>query len=151
MATEHNVALVGHAIEAIWNRGELAVADAVFAPDYVNHGGLITDLVRGPEAIKVSVALYRRAFPALQITVDELYAEGDRVVLSWVARSTGAAAVSGSALHETHGTLTGMTVSHIADGRIVESWTTWDQGAVLERLGLIPPPADAELQSSPIT
>ena len=64
MATEHNVALVRHAVEAIWNRGELEAADAVFAPDYVNHGGLITDLVRGPEAIKVSVALYRRAFPA---------------------------------------------------------------------------------------
>ena len=122
----------------------------MFAPDYVNHGGLITDLVRGPEAIKVSAALYRRAFPHLQITMDELYAEGDRVVLSWVARSTGAAEVSGSALHEPHGTLTGKTVSHIADGRIVESWTNWDQGAVSNGRA-DPPPADAELQSSPIT
>jgi len=39
------------------------VADEVFSPDYTNHGGLIPDLVRGPEAIKISVALYRIAFP----------------------------------------------------------------------------------------
>ena len=51
------------AVEAIWNRGALEAADALFAPDYVNHGGLIPDLVRGPEAIKVGVALYRTAFP----------------------------------------------------------------------------------------
>ena len=73
----------------------------------------------------------------LQITVDEVHADGDRVVLTWVARSTAAAEVSGNAPHETHGTVTGKTVSRIADGRIVESWTTWDQGAVLEHVGLI--------------
>ena len=151
MAIAYNVALVRHAVEAIWNRGELAVADDVFAPDYVNHGGLIIDLMRGPEAIKVSVALYRRAFPHLQITVDALRADGDRVVLTWVARSTAVAAVRGRSAQEPHGTLTGKTVSRIAEGRIVESWTTWDHGDVLERVGLIPPPADAELQSSPIT
>ena len=37
------------------------------------------------------------------------------------------------------GTLSGKTVSRIADGRIVESWTHWDQGAVLEGVGRIPP------------
>ena len=139
MAIEHTVALVRHAVDAIWNRGELAVADDVFAPDYVNHGGLITDLVRGPEAIKLSVALYRRAFPHLQITMNALHADGDRVVLDWVARSTAVAEVSGSAPRDPHDTLTGKTVSRIADGRIVESWTYWDQGAVLERVGCIPP------------
>ena len=51
-------------IEEIWNDGDLELADQVFALDYINHGGLIPDLVRGPEAIKVSVALYWLAFPS---------------------------------------------------------------------------------------
>src|SRR5688500_6322882 len=68
----NNEALVRRAIEAIWNRGELGVADDLFAHDYVNHDGLIPDLVRGPEAIKISVAFYRIAFPDFYITVEEL-------------------------------------------------------------------------------
>jgi len=54
---EDRTDLVRQAVEAIWNRGELDAADALFAPDYVNHGGLIPDLVRGPEAVKLSAAL----------------------------------------------------------------------------------------------
>ena len=48
-----NETLVRRAIEAIWNRGDLDVADELFAPGFVNHNGLITDLVFGPEAIKI--------------------------------------------------------------------------------------------------
>jgi hypothetical protein len=42
------------AIEAIWNRGDLDVADELFAADYVNHYGLIADLVFGPEPVLTS-------------------------------------------------------------------------------------------------
>jgi hypothetical protein len=48
-------------IEAIWSPGELEMADALFTHDYANHGGLIPDLIRGPEAIKLSVVLYHSA------------------------------------------------------------------------------------------
>ena len=78
MDAERNGAAVRRAVEAIWNRGALEAADALFAPDYVNHGGLIPDLVRGPEAIKVSAALYRAAFPGLHVAVDDLARTGRR-------------------------------------------------------------------------
>ena len=65
MAEAQNAALVRRAVEEIWNRGQLDLADVLFAADYVNHAGLIPDLVRGPEAIKISVAFYRTAFPQL--------------------------------------------------------------------------------------
>jgi len=44
MNSESNEARVRRAIEAIWNRGDLDVADELFAPDYVNHDGVISDL-----------------------------------------------------------------------------------------------------------
>src|SRR5438128_1396513 len=80
-----NGTLIRRAVEAIWNDGDLAVADDVFGPTYVNHHGLIPDLVHGPEAIKISVALYRLAFPHLYITVEELSADGETVVIHWTA------------------------------------------------------------------
>lgn len=118
-------ALVRRAVEEIWNRGEFAVADTLFARDYVNHAGLISDLVRGPEAIKISVALYRTAFPDLRISIDTLTANEDAVLLRWTAHSVKA-----------QGTLTGMLVSRVAGGKIAESWMQWDQAGMLQRLRL---------------
>src|SRR3954447_20092693 len=88
MAIDRNVALAYRVIDEIWNGADLGVADALFAPAYINHGGLIPDLVRGPEAIKITVALYRTAFPGLHIIVEHVIAEKALVVLRWTARST---------------------------------------------------------------
>ena len=66
------MAVVRRAVEEVWNQRDLDVADALFAPDYINHGGLIPDLVQGPEMIKISVALFRTAFPDFWITADDV-------------------------------------------------------------------------------
>ena len=135
MEAERNGAAVRRAVEAIWNGGALDAADALFAPEYVNHGGLIPDLVRGPEAIKVSAALYRTAFPDLHVVVDDLVADGETVVLRWTAR----AAPPGAIPPGPQGEVTGVTRGRVVGGRIAESWTSWDRAGTLARLGLIPP------------
>jgi SnoaL-like polyketide cyclase len=134
MAEAHNAVLVRRAVEEIWNQGTLDMADVLFATDYTNHAGLITNLVRGPEAIKISVAFYRTAFPNLHIIIDALTANRDAVLLRWTARSS--ALPAGSAASAPPGALAGMIVSRVAGGQIVESWAHWDQVGVLERLGL---------------
>lgn len=144
MAEHVNTALVRRAVEAIWNNGALADADDLFAADYVNHGGLIPDLLHGPEAIKVSVALYRAAFPGLQIRVDGLTAQRDAVLLRWTAQS-----------NQMAGSMTGLLVSRVANGTIAESWTAWDQAGVLKRYSrfhapTLDTPPIAPLPSGPI-
>ena len=125
-----SAALVQRVVDEIWNAGNLELADELFAPTYVNHGGLIPDLVLGPEGIKFSVAFYRAAFPGLHVAVDDLAVDNDAVILCWTA----AGQAAGDA---TTGTLTGVTRSQVVDGRVVESWTTWDAGSALERLGVV--------------
>lgn len=127
----NNEALVRSVTEAIWNRYELDLADELFAPDYINHDGVIPDLMQGPEAIKLSVALYRRAFPDLHIAVNSLSSEGEIVVLHWTARRS-------SGLSTDPGLLAGITRSRLAAGKIMESWTEWDRGPLLRELGLLP-------------
>ena len=116
--------LVRLVIDEVWNCGELAVADDLFTSDYVNHGGLIPDLVRGPEAIKLSVALYRRAFPDFQLVVDEVTAEESAIVLRWVAHR-GYALMNGAGLRK--GGLRGITRCRLLNGKIAETWTVWDR------------------------
>jgi hypothetical protein len=122
-------ALVRQAIEEIWNGGDLDLADVLFAPTYINHGGLIPDLVRGPEAIKVSVALYRAAFPEFRVTVLDLLAQGQTVAVRWEAHSTPSRAPGGSLGDGAPGRVGGMTFGHVFCGRIMESWTTWEGGS----------------------
>jgi hypothetical protein len=136
MPTEDGAGLVRRAIEEIWNRGELDVADVLFTPDYVNHGGLIPDLVRGPEAVKVAVALYRRAFPGLRVSVRSLRVEGDTVVLRWVAHAAPVGGPPDGRPRRPAGGLTGMTRGRLVGGRVVESWTRWDRAGALRRLGV---------------
>jgi predicted SnoaL-like aldol condensation-catalyzing enzyme len=138
MLGRSNEALVRRAIEAIWNRCELDVADELFAPDYVNHDGLIPDLVYGPEAIKISVALYRRAFPDLHITVEKLSTKGETVVLHWTAQRQPPGRRGDGTLTANQRLLTGVTRSRLTGGKIMESWTEWDSIPRLPAKGLMP-------------
>ena len=121
-----NARLVRQVIEEIWNGGDLALADRLFAPDYVNHGGLIPDLVRGPEAIKISVVLYRTAFPHFQWTVIDLVAQGQTVALRWAAHSAPVATMGSAASEAGPDALLGMAFGRVSGGQIAESWTCWE-------------------------
>jgi len=133
MSASANEALVLKAIEAIWNRGDLDAADALFAPAYLNHYGLITDLVPGPEAIKISAAIYRLAFPGLHVRVEEISTVEDTVVLRWTASATLGRSSTTTTAPEV---LTGITRSRIAAGKIIETWTEWDRVGALRKLGI---------------
>jgi predicted SnoaL-like aldol condensation-catalyzing enzyme len=123
-----NALLVRRVFTEIWNDGDLDLADCLFTPDYINHGGLIPDLVRGPEAIKVSVMLYRTAFPLFRLTVIDLLAEGQIVAVRWAARSAPDQAECREAPGGRSEALLGMTFGRVSGGQIAESWTCWDTG-----------------------
>jgi hypothetical protein len=127
--------LVHLLIEEIWNRGELEMADALFTHDYANHGGLIPDLIRGPEAVKLSVALYRSAFPDFYIAVNDVTMEEAATVIWWVAHSRPTLAGEGA---DREGGLRGITRIRLEYGKIAESWTVWDNRDALVRLDAVP-------------
>jgi len=108
----------------------------LFAADYLNHQRLVADLL-GPEAIKISAALYRVAFPGLHVRVEEVSTVEDTVLLRWTA-SNSSDRLDNSNLASEPRSLTGITRSRIAAGKIIESWTEWDRIDVLDELGLLP-------------
>jgi hypothetical protein len=105
----------------------------------VNHYGLIADLVLGAEAIKISAALYRVAFPGLHVNVDEIRTVEDAVLLRWTARigpgGIGPGGMGPSDASQAK-SLSGVTRSRFAGGKIVESWTEWNRIGVLRELGV---------------
>jgi hypothetical protein len=123
MSASANEAVVRLAIDAIWNQGDLDIADQLFSPEYVNLDSQIGDLILGPESVKLSAALYRLAFPNLHVTVNSLTANVDTVVVHWTA-SRGPPGPDG-VLAADRELLTGTTLSRLDGGRIVETRTNW--------------------------
>jgi predicted ester cyclase len=77
---------------------------------------------QGLEGVGQSVRLYRSVFPDLEIEVEDQVVAGERVVSRWTARGTN---------RGRRAAFTGITISHIADGKIVEDWTVSDSLGLL--------------------
>src|SRR5258708_15145703 len=78
--SEGNKFVVRRSFEELWNKGNLSLADELFTPNYEHHDASSPDFGRGPESEKKRAALYRTAFPDLQLTIEDIIAEGQTVM-----------------------------------------------------------------------
>jgi steroid delta-isomerase-like uncharacterized protein len=131
-------AIARRLLDEAFNSGNLDVVDELLAPEFVNHDAALPEPTTGIEAAKASIGGYRAAFPDLRITIDEQLAEGELVTTRWTARGTHQGELFGMAPTGKQGTVTGITIDRIVDGRIVESWTNWDTFGLLVQLGAVP-------------
>ncbi len=136
-ATEYQ-SLVHRVIEEFWNQGQLALADELFAAEYVRYDPAAPNIGTGPDAAREVAAAYHAAFPDLRLSIGDLLADGDKVVLRWTARGAHRGELRGIAPTGKEITTTGITIWRIADGRIAEEWVNWDTFGLLQQLGAIP-------------
>jgi predicted ester cyclase len=74
----------------------------------------------------------------MQISVDDLIAEGDKAVIRWTARGTNSGPFLGMPATGKPGTVTGITIERKVDGMTVEGWNQFDQLGMLPQMGMIP-------------
>ena len=113
------------------------IIDEVYAPDVVWHEP--DQDIQGTEQAKQFIAMYKTAFPDLNATVEDVIAEGDKVVTRVTLRGTHQGEI------EEFGPPTGrqieskgITISRIEGGKIVEDWDSYDNLSVMQQLGLVP-------------
>jgi predicted ester cyclase len=115
--------LARRALEQVCTGRALDEADRCYHPEFEDHVNAAE--FRGFEGIEQSVSMYRQMFDDLVVTVDDQIAEGDRVVSRWTMGGT----------HNGHRvSLSGITISRFADGRIREDWTSFDSGDLARQL-----------------
>jgi steroid delta-isomerase-like uncharacterized protein len=144
MSAEENKALVRRFFEEVFNKGNLALAGEVLAPNYVLHDPATPNLAGGPEGYKQMVSTYRNAFPDLQLTVEDQMTEGEKVVTRWTTRGTQQGALPDIPPTGKQTTVTGITISCISGSKITEDWQTWDALGMMQQLGVIPVPAPGQ-------
>ena len=140
MSAEESKALFRRYVEEGWGKGNVEVADEVFANRYVSHQPDGTEEQRGPEDVKRFLRQYREAFPDLQISIEDQIAEGDKVVTRWSSRGTHRGEFRGIAPTANEVRLTGIGIFRFSEGKVVESWDNFDQLGMLQQLGAIPSP-----------
>ena len=117
--TAENKAIIQNALEEIWNQGNLDAADEYFTADYVYHA---VPEIHGAEGIKQHVAALRASFPDFHLSLDDMIAEGDKVVSRWTGGGTHTGEFMGIPPSGRQIKITGIIISRIANCKIVEEW-----------------------------
>jgi predicted ester cyclase len=124
MSAETNKATVRRLFEEVFGRRNVAALDEFLAPGYVNHASI---RVRGSEGAKRAVAAQFQAFPDLHTTIEDIIAEGDKVVVRATDHFT----------HQPDGkyvTLGWIEILRLENGKVVEAWAEADMSPILEQL-----------------
>lgn len=132
---DKNKELAERWFERVWNQKSQAAIDEMFSPEGRAYGFPEPDsVVTGPEAFKGLHRDFCGAFPDLQITLDELIAEADRVAVRWHVVSTHQGDHLGFPATGKKAELIGVSFLTIRDGQIVEGWNLMDMAGLIRRL-----------------
>jgi predicted ester cyclase len=131
-STENNKALIRHIVEKAWKP---SVIKEVCASDYVIHFGRET-LTR--DDLIEFMSMLHSALMDLRFTADDIIAEGDKVVTRWTASGTHQGVFQGIQPTGNHVVFTGITISRIENGIIVEDWEEVDQLNFTQQFGVFP-------------
>ncbi len=140
MTAEQNKALLRRLLEGAVNEKDLSILDEVLAPDFVEHEQLGPGIPPNIEGTKQFFAIALSAFPDMHCVIDDVIAEGDRVV----ARSTWSGTHQGEFMGVPP---TGKSVSfqvidigRVENNKCVEHWGQADLMGLLMQIGAIPAP-----------
>ena len=134
--TEANKALTLRYWEEVANKGNLDLIEEICAPDYVCHE--VDQDIRGPEGVRQFIFMLRAAFPDLHVTVEDVIAEGDKIVQRWTGRGTHQGELMGIPPTGNRVSVAGITISRFEGSKVTEEWEVYDMMGMMQQLGVIP-------------
>lgn len=137
MSTETNKAIVRRYLEQVIGEGRADLVEEFLTESIELHG---TGLAPGLAAIEQWVAMLDAAFPDRQLTIDDVVAEGDRVVVRTTVTGTHQGEMQGIPATGNSVTQPSITIFRLANGKIVEGWFAADNLSMMQQLGVIPAP-----------
>ncbi len=141
--SEENKAIEGRFIEEVLNKKNLAAADELIAEDFVELDPF-PGQEQGREGLKQVLRMLFAAFPDLQWSIEELIAEGAKVVNRFTWRGTHRGEFLGIPPTGRQVTVKGVVIDRIVEGKIADSRILMDIFGLMQQLGVIPTAQQAE-------
>ena len=133
MSTEENKAIVHRAFEELFNQRNVDVIDERWAKEFIHNPG---QEGRDPWKERV-VPILTGSPPNLHLAIEDVIAEGDKVVVRFTWSFTHTVPIFGVAPTGKYISWTGISINRLGDGKIVEEWANFDDLGWQRQLGLI--------------
>ena len=133
--SEQNKAVVRNIINECWNK-----RNANLAADFFSSNCVIQTPdgeLRGVEGAKQLLSAYATGFPDFQISIGDVIAEGDKVVLRYTFSGTNSGSLGGGRPTGKRVSTSGISLFSLAGGKVSDAKMEWDRVALREQLGLL--------------
>jgi steroid delta-isomerase-like uncharacterized protein len=134
MSIEENKAIAQRFYAEVINGGSDPALEELVSPDYVDR--LVVGVPPSLDAFRDFLRMVATAFPDIEVTVEDMLAEGDRVAARVTVRGTHLGPLFGQAPTGKPAVFAGVDVLRIAGGQVVERWSVRDLLGMLRQLGL---------------
>lgn len=136
--TADSKTIVRSLYEEVWNKRRLELVDEIISPSHALHDPNVSGSAIGPEAYKRQVTRFILAFPDLQFSIEDMVVEKEKVAVAWTISCTHKGEFLGVPPTNKRISIEGITISHLADGKIMDSYISWDALGVFQQLGAPP-------------
>jgi predicted ester cyclase len=132
MAELDNIALVRRWFDEVWNQRRLETIDELLAPDARCFDMTAPDsIIVGPESFRAAAAQMHAAFGEMQLTIEDIFASGDRVAVRLTGRLKHTGPLGPLPATNRDIAVPIMCIIHVRDGKLIAGWNNWDIGGVL--------------------
>src|SRR5271156_1154820 len=122
--------------QEVWNEGRIETVHELLSPNAVATGQAGPNAVmHGPADFVPFFERIRGAFPDIHVTVEDAYADQDKVAVRWSATMTHSGDHLGMPASHKPVRITGTTIVRIVEGQVVEGWDNWDQLGMMQQIG----------------
>ena len=140
MSPDQNKAIIRRFYDEFFNKGNLDIVNELHCPDFQHYDSGAPDPGGGPEGYKRRNSGFLKAFPDRKVTIDDMVAEGDKVVTRSTMRATHRGDLPDIPATGKRVTVTATIISRMQDGKIAEEWEDWNALGMLEQLGVVRAP-----------
>ena len=138
MSTEENKTLMRRFFEEVYTKKNLAAIGEFIAPTHIDHSAAAAGLPGGPAGSRQAIGMMLTGFPDLHVTVEDMIAEGDKVVVRMTMRGTQQGAFGSIPPTGKQVAVSTIDIVRIEGGKIAEEWGIDDMLGMLQQLGVVP-------------
>jgi predicted ester cyclase len=145
--SEQNKAVVRRIMDEHWNNKNAAIVSELFASNVSldTPDGLLTGL----EGAGSLLQAYEAAFPDFHNTTDDLFAEGDQVVVRWTFTGTNSGPFGDIAATGKQVRVPGcIGIFQLDGGKVNQGHMAWDKYSLFQQLGVIPSSTSKSAEAS---
>jgi steroid delta-isomerase-like uncharacterized protein len=140
MSTATNKAIIRSYIHQVYNERRHDLVEEFLVEGIEFHGAGIAP---GVAAVEKWVAALAAAFPDQHVTIDDVIAEGDKVVVRSTLNGTHQGGIQGIPATGNPVIQPSITIFRLTKGRIAEGWLAADNLSMMRLLGVTPAPKAA--------